>query len=103
MHDDIREFFEARDGRLCVAGNLSRFGPFAGSVKLTAQPDGGVSQLRVTMQPESASVTRCMKQAFSRGPVYRGRAVGVVYHFSGGRSPDGLEYRAAVELEGSAI
>jgi hypothetical protein len=102
VHDDIREFFVKVDGRLCIAGNLSRFGPFAGSVQLTAHPEGRVSQLRIAMQPEAPKVTRCLQQAFSRGPVYRGRPVGVVYHFGGGRSADGLQYHDGVELKGSA-
>jgi hypothetical protein len=102
VHDQIREYFEKVDGRLCLAGNLSRFGPFAGTVHLTAHPEGRVSQLRVAMQPGAPKVIRCMQQAFSRGPVYRGRPVGVVVHFSGGRSADGLQYREGIELQGSA-
>lgn len=102
VNDDIRDFFLKADGRLCVAGNLSRFGPFAGSVQLTAHPEGRVSELRLTMQPDAPQVTRCLRRAFSRGPVYRGRAVGVVYHFGGGRSADGLQYHEGIELKGSA-
>jgi len=102
VHDDIRDFFLKADGKLCVGGNLSTFGPFAGSVQLTAHPEGRVSQLRVAMQPNAPKVTRCLQRAFSQGPVYRGHAVGVVYHFGGGRSADGLQFHDGVELKGSA-
>jgi hypothetical protein len=103
VHDDIRDFFLKANGRLCIEGNLTRFGPFAGTVQLTVHPEGRVSGLRVTMQPEAAPVTRCLQKAFGQGPVYRGRSVGVVYHFGGGRSADGLQYRDGIELKGSAI
>ena len=99
VNDQIRAHFKEAGGRLCVAGNLARFGPFMGKVRLTSHPDGRVSGLRGEMQPSSPGVIRCMRQKLASGPVFSGGTRTVIYHFSGGRSPDGLQYRDGIEFK----
>ena len=70
-----------------------------GTVRFTSHPDGRVSGLRAEMQPSSPGVIRCMREKLATGPVFGGGARTVIYHFSGGRSPDGVQYREGIEFK----
>jgi hypothetical protein len=99
LHDKIRDHFMAAGVRLCVEGNLTQFGPFAGTVRLTCHPDGLVTRLGVEIQPSAPRVATCLREKLAQGPVYSGAPLDLIFHFSGGRSADGLQYREGIELQ----
>lgn len=100
-NDRIRAHFKKAGGKLCVAGNLSRFGPFMGQVRLVAHADGKVTGLRGEMQPGSPATLKCMREKLGTGLAFSGKARTLIYHFSGGRNPDGVQYRDGIEFRGS--
>jgi len=100
-NDRLRAHFKKAGGKLCVAGNLSRFGPFMGKVRLVAHADGKVTGLRGEMQPRSPATLQCMREKLGTGLAFSGEARTLIYHFSGGRNPDGVQYRDGIEFQGS--